>query len=213
MKKTNSFFVLIKPPALLLTLSMAAFLAGCKAPPVAQQGNVEAFKRIRFEDTPEGARAILDESILFIRGSSELNKDVGPIIEAIKPSLDKARKQVTIEGHTDTTGSRPLNMKLSQERADKVRAILIAHQVPPSRLVAKGLGSNSLRRNPESSEEDARLNRRAEFLFPGETVESLRGKEVETRVEGELDRIAKELLDGAKKIGTSVEGFFKSLNK
>jgi len=47
----------------------------------------------------------------------------------------------TIEGHTDSVGSKASNIKLSQRRADSVRGYLIKNfGIAPERLVAKGFG-------------------------------------------------------------------------
>ena len=48
---------------------------------------------------------------------------------------------VTIEGHTDSVGSTASNQKLSQQRADAVREVLVSQfGVNPSRLIAIGYG-------------------------------------------------------------------------
>ena len=50
---------------------------------------------------------------------------------------------VTIEGHTDSTGSDDVNDILSQQRADAVRQYFIANKtLPPEKIVAVGYGSN-----------------------------------------------------------------------
>jgi OOP family OmpA-OmpF porin len=46
-----------------------------------------------------------------------------------------------IEGHTDSVGSKPSNMKLSQRRADSVRTYIInTFKIAPERISAKGYG-------------------------------------------------------------------------
>lgn len=51
--------------------------------------------------------------------------------------------KVTIEGHTDDVGSKNHNQKLSQDRANSVRAMLIGqHQIKASRVKAIGYGSS-----------------------------------------------------------------------
>lgn len=47
---------------------------------------------------------------------------------------------VTIEGHTDSVGSREPNRKLSQKRADAVKAYLISKGISATRLDAIGYG-------------------------------------------------------------------------
>ena len=49
-----------------------------------------------------------------------------------------------IVGHTDATGSRERNLKLSQERADAIREALIKpFGISPARIEAVGLGESS----------------------------------------------------------------------
>src|SRR2546422_11218012 len=45
-----------------------------------------------------------------------------------------------IAGYTDNTGSPTLNRRLSQARADRVRAYLASKGVSPSRMIARGYG-------------------------------------------------------------------------
>lgn len=135
--------------------------------------------RLRFEDSPEGARAILPDSILFEFGKSDLAADAEPFIDLLKPAFAKARGQIIVEGHTDSVGSDAVNKRLSLERANRVRTSILARQVPPNRVEVRGLGKDKPRKMPETSDEDRQLNRRAEILFPGETVASLGGREIE----------------------------------
>jgi len=70
-----------------------------------------------------------------------------------------------IIGHTDAKGSREYNLKLSQQRADAIRAALInPFGISPSRIEAVGLGEEQLlnRSNPEAAE-----NRRVQLINIG----------------------------------------------
>lgn len=70
-----------------------------------------------------------------------------------------------IVGHTDAKGSREYNLKLSQERADAIRAALInPFGISPARIEAVGLGEEQLlnRSNPEAAE-----NRRVQLINIG----------------------------------------------
>ena len=48
--------------------------------------------------------------------------------------------RVEVSGHTDDTGARAVNMRLSQERAEAVRDYLISRSVAPDRLETHGYG-------------------------------------------------------------------------
>lgn len=173
-----------------------ALLSGCATPPT----DTTALKKVRFIDTPEGARAILDDSILFNLGETTFATEANSVFDALKPAFDRARGRVIVEGHTDTKGSDVYNKKLSQERADKVRTALIQRKISPSRLIAKGYGKGRLARNPERSEADASMNRRAEFLFEGETVASIGGTEIERDTESVLGKFASQTLEAGKQM-------------
>jgi outer membrane protein OmpA-like peptidoglycan-associated protein len=73
-------------------------------------------------------------------------------------------KRVVIEGHTDTTGPAALNAKLSQGRAEAVRAFLVEKGVEGSRLEPKGFGgTRPIGDNNTAKGRDA--NRRVEFVI------------------------------------------------
>ena len=50
--------------------------------------------------------------------------------------------KIEIGGHTDNTGASATNLRLSQARADAVRAYLASKGVGPERMVAKGYGAS-----------------------------------------------------------------------
>jgi OOP family OmpA-OmpF porin len=70
-----------------------------------------------------------------------------------------------VVGHTDAVGSREVNLKLSQQRADAIRDALInPFGISPSRIEAVGLGEEQLldRANPKAAE-----NRRVQLINIG----------------------------------------------
>ncbi|MBX2813533.1 MAG: OmpA family protein, partial [Myxococcales bacterium] len=92
-----------------------------------------------------------------IRGSSSssLNAAVGVLREY--PEL-----KILIEGHTDSQGNRGANLRLSQERADAVKAYLVGKGIEESRLTALGIGAERpIASNKTRSGRAA--NRRIEF--------------------------------------------------
>ncbi len=69
-----------------------------------------------------------------------------------------------LAGHTDNTGSRELNMRLSKERAESVKAYLVSRGANASRIEATGYGPDQ----PIASNKTAdgrQQNRRVEFTL------------------------------------------------
>ena len=79
--------------------------------------------------------------INFDTDQSTLRPDSQAVIAEIKTLLDSnAGLKVSIEGHTDSTGSADRNRQLSSERARSVLDALVGMGIDPSRLSAKGFG-------------------------------------------------------------------------
>jgi OmpA-OmpF porin, OOP family len=81
------------------------------------------------------------EGVNFEHDSAALTVASHPSLDSIADGLKKhPRLRVEIQGHTDSTGSPPYNLKLSQRRADSVRDYLINAGVSSDQLVTKGYG-------------------------------------------------------------------------
>lgn len=80
----------------------------------------------------------------FETGRSRLTAESYAMLDRVAESL-VAHPDVRIEvaGHTDSTGSHALNMRLSRERALAVMAYLAQRGVAPSRMTARGYGPDS----------------------------------------------------------------------
>ncbi len=73
---------------------------------------------------------------------------------------------VSIQGHTDDKGDDNDNLKLSQDRADGVKAYLVSLGVPKNRLKAEGFGESKPKVANDSDTNRAK-NRRTEFVITG----------------------------------------------
>jgi len=69
---------------------------------------------------------------------------------------------LTIEGHTDNTGSAATNLRFSEQRANVVRSYLIRKGVPADRITAIGYGLEKPIADNKTSKGRA-ANRRVEF--------------------------------------------------
>ena len=87
----------------------------------------------------------------------------------------------------------------------------MARQVPPHRVQARGLGKDRPRRSPEVSDQDRQLNRRAEILFPGETVDTLGGREIEGNVDTVLANLGKALQQAKEQVTGGAKSVFETI--
>lgn len=91
---------------------------------------------------------------------SEGQQVVTEIEKLLKSNLEL---KLSIEGHTDNTGSAEHNKTLSQQRSDAVLNVLTTNGIDKSRLKSKGFGSEKpLVAN--DSEENKAKNRRVELV-------------------------------------------------
>jgi outer membrane protein OmpA-like peptidoglycan-associated protein len=113
-------------------------------------------------------QAQLTIAINFDLGSARIRPDSFQAVGLMADSLYHPYLQgyrFLIVGHTDARGSRELNLRLSQQRAEAIREALInPFGISPSRIEAVGLGEEQLLRpaNPESGE-----NRRVQLINIG----------------------------------------------
>lgn len=129
------------------------------------------------------------EEIFYLDGDTEMNRETDAIAPKIAfkslefengkadilPSMhedldklanfmiDHPRFKVNISGHTDSQGSEDTNLRLSQARADAIKAYLMYQfDIESQRIEAHGYGSSK----PiveEASDDHRKLNRRVEF--------------------------------------------------
>ncbi len=76
---------------------------------------------------------------------------------------DNPTVKLQIDGHTDSDGDDAANMKLSQQRADAVKSLLVSLGIDSGRLTAKGFGETKPIDNNTTPEGKAN-NRRVEFV-------------------------------------------------
>lgn len=103
--------------------------------------------------------------VLFSFGSAELSSEFETILILLAEYLKKSQgfKAVVVEGYTDSVGSEEYNRKLSQLRADNVRAFLIGRGGLPGAKV-KSMGYGEARPIADNANFQGRSrNRRVEF--------------------------------------------------
>ena len=118
-------------------------------------------------------RVAIPDRVLFDFDKAVVRPDAEPTLRAVAAAAVKAgNRAIRIEGHTDTKGDDAYNQRLSQQRAEAVRAWLAAAQVPPGRLTAVGRGETAPVA-PETTATGAddpaarQRNRRVEIVISG----------------------------------------------
>jgi len=109
-----------------------------------------------------GKKVVLN-NILFETGKSILTPGSYEEVDKLLSLMQENTKmRIEISGHTDKTGSEPLNFKLSENRAKSVMDYLIKKGIDPSRMEYKGFGS--LQAIADNTTASGRTkNRRVEF--------------------------------------------------
>ena len=102
--------------------------------------------------------------IQFDSGKSNIKPEFEPILQKAAEVLKSqpATTAIEIGGHTDNTGNKDANLKLSQARADSVRADLIKLGVSDKMLTAKGYG-DTVPKGDNATKEGQFTNRRIEY--------------------------------------------------
>jgi outer membrane protein OmpA-like peptidoglycan-associated protein len=165
----GSFFQELPPGKYTITVKADGFLAAGKE--VELKANEKLDMSIVMTPRPKKELATLrdekieiKEMVYFANNKADVLAKSYPLLDSVAAVLIENPQVVKlrIEGHTDDKGGDALNTKLSQERADSVRAYLIKKGVSASRLDAKGYGPTRPIL-PNTSNANRAINRRVEF--------------------------------------------------
>lgn len=105
--------------------------------------------------------------VLFDTGRAELKPGAFATLDRLAAFMrDNPERRLEVEGHTDSVGSDVLNVALSQQRAESVRAALVQRGVDGARIQTKGLGK-AVPVASNSSAEGRQRNRRVEIVIGG----------------------------------------------
>lgn len=108
-------------------------------------------------------RTVTLRGVNFASGREELTPASFAVLDDVARQLIEAPSiRVEVVGHTDLTGGRTRNIKLSLGRAEAVRAYLVMQGVPSERLVARGFGPDQPIANNGTPSGRA-MNRRVEL--------------------------------------------------
>lgn len=117
--------------------------------------------------TNETAPILMPADLLFDYDSSAVRPSAVPSLEKLgiivrrNPNAD-----FTIEGHTDSFGGEEYNFKLSQQRAESVKAWLVQFMnIDPSRIRTRGFGMTRLIAPASGGIDEQQINRRVEIVI------------------------------------------------
>jgi len=106
----------------------------------------------------------LPANISFASGSAQLSESAKKLLAGFGPILKRNEASgtpVVFIGHTDITGSKQLNQRLSMRRAESVRQYFITNfGISPSFLRATGVGSEQLK---DTKDPASGVNRRVDI--------------------------------------------------
>jgi len=105
--------------------------------------------------------------VTFVEGSATLTQGAKETLDVVANRLLREPTNVEVQGHTSSTGSLDLNMRLSQQRAEAVRSYLISQGVPADSITAKGYGPEQPVASNDTPE-GRRANQRVELQFQQE---------------------------------------------
>ncbi|WP_316817828.1 DUF6089 family protein [Pedobacter nyackensis] len=115
----------------------------------------------------EADRRVVEDAIKnleFDLGKATIRQKSYATLNRVAALLIEKNFSLKLAGHTDNTGSAALNMRLSKDRAEAIKAYLVSQGANPSRIEATGYGMNQ----PIASNKTAagrQKNRRVEFTL------------------------------------------------
>lgn len=96
---------------------------------------------------PEVTVEVLEElnvqvrTVLFDLGKAKVREDSESALDDVAVTMKEyPNTRFLVEGHTDSSGSDELNLRLSEERAAAVRDYLISQGIPATRISSQGFG-------------------------------------------------------------------------
>ncbi len=126
------------------------------------------YRRIRPErpqpQQPEAEEHFVLDGVLFDSNRATLQEESFPRLDRVVEYMThRPASRIRIAGHTDNVGNARRNQRLSEQRAEAVRAYLVAHGIDESRIEAVGFGDQQPVASNDTEEGRAQ-NRRIEAI-------------------------------------------------
>ena len=120
-------------------------------------------------DSPRGLVVIMDD-LLFDLGKATLRADTREKLARLSGlALAQPSLKLETEGHTDTSGSDSMNQRLSEQRAEAVRAFIETQGIAAANLTAQGFGK-AVPLADNTTAKGRQQNRRVEIIVSGEVI-------------------------------------------
>ena len=130
-------------------------------------------RELQAKQTDRGLVLTLGD-VLFDSGQATLKPGAASTIDRLAAFLEQSPdRSVAIEGHTDSMGSDSYNLSLSENRANSVKAALVAKGIRAERIVTVGKGEGV----PVASNDNSagrQQNRRVEIIVSNPSEVALR---------------------------------------
>ena len=108
-------------------------------------------------------RTIILDDVLFDFDKSTIKPEAAKILDRLVAFMNENKdKKVNLSGHTDSIGTAAYNQKLSERRANSVKAYIVKKGVDASRISAQGFGETKPIADNKTREGRAK-NRRVEI--------------------------------------------------
>lgn len=135
-----------------------------------QKKELEAIEGAKVETVTDAndlqaIKVTFDNGILFATNSSQLSNASRDALTKFANSLKNSPDtDVTIYGHTDNTGTREVNERVSKQRADAVANFLVGNGIARARITTEGLAFDQPVADNSTAEGRAQ-NRRVEIYI------------------------------------------------
>jgi outer membrane protein OmpA-like peptidoglycan-associated protein len=119
--------------------------------------------------TPQGDIIIRVFGLAFGVGSAQLQEEHSPLLDKLSAAVERfPDRSLRVEGHTDDTGGREANLRLSRRRAETVAALLASRLGrDPASIETEGAGPDRPIASNATPEGRAR-NRRIDLILAQE---------------------------------------------
>ncbi|MBA4284532.1 MAG: hypothetical protein C0434_03255 [Xanthomonadaceae bacterium] len=170
----------VPPPITKIAEAEPVVCAACVVPPrIDSDGDGVEDALDKCPNTPKGLKVDSDGCVItqtIVLRAINFIYDTATLTEPSKASIDEVyavfqsqpNLKLEVGGHTDSKGSDAYNLKLSQRRADAVKAYLLSKGAAAGNISAKGFGESRPISSNDSPEGRAD-NRRVEFRLVGDT--------------------------------------------